>query len=105
MSKYTRENIKEGIINKINSIDNVSEATKRVWRERFLEYPIEIEQNILEWINDEPITQVDCYGESIRWVMDAFELDISWFPMILENFIRFKDTGFKLNSVITYRLC
>lgn len=98
--KYTKENIKEGIIAKINSLDELSEASKRVLRIELLDYPIEVEQNVLEWINNLPITEVDCHGESIKRVMNVFNLDISWFPVILEGFIRFKDTNFLMVTTI-----
>ena len=90
---YTKENIKEGIIAKINSIndEDADEGMKRIWRNKFVNYPIEVEQNVLEWINNQPITDIDCHGESIRRVLDIFELDDSWFPIVLENFILFKN--------------
>ena len=97
---YTKENIKEGIIAKINALDDYSEDSKRVFRSILMDYPIEVEQNVLEWINDLPITEVDCHGDSIKRVMDVFNLDISWFPVVLNNFIRFKNVNFCMTTVI-----
>lgn len=104
---YTKENIEEGIIAKINSIndEDADEGMKRIWRNKFVNYPIEVEQNVLEWINNQPITDIDCHGESIRRVLDIFELDDSWFPIVLENFILFKNSGFRSNGLVVSRLC
>ena len=103
--KYTRENIQEGIIAKINSLNELSEASKRVYRTVLIDYPIEVEQNVLEWINDLPITEVDCHGESIKNVMNVLGLDVTWFPSILKNFISFKHTNFLLYNTIYEGLC
>ena len=56
--KYTKENIAEGIKAKIDVI-NEPEVIKHKFVKKISEYPIEIEQNILEWINDEFLTNID----------------------------------------------
>ena len=97
--QYTQENIKQGICAKIDKLydDNTD---REFWKQKLLEYPKEIEQNILEWINDHPITDVDCHGESILDKMNAWKMDISYFPMVVRGFIQFSKTQFTCPSVI-----
>ena len=104
--KYTSDNIKEGIIDKINSIDKTKadSGMKKNWCRKLINYPIEVEQNVLEWLNDEPITKVDCHGISIRHVLDACKLDDSWFPFVLENFISFKNNNYVSINIVYHRL-
>lgn len=101
--KYTRENIKEGIYAKLKEIykedchdDFVEELTRRI-----VNYPIEIEPNILEWINGLPLSKIDCHGISIREIMDSMDLDESYIPTLIENFITFKNDGFD-DKVLCY---
>ena len=100
--KYTRENILEGINKKLEeqygSGSHIDNAFLRLYKQRLPEYPIEVEQNVLEWINDKPITEVDCHGISIRYVMDCFNLSDDWFPLILRNFVTFKNDNFRNRS-------
>lgn len=99
--KYTRENILEGINAKLEATycrDKMDERFLRLYKQELPQYPIEVEQNVLEWINDEPITEVDCHGISIRYVLDRFNLSNDWFPLVLRNFITFKNGGFRNRS-------
>lgn len=102
--KYTKENIIEGIYAKLDEMQGdpvLVEAAKQSYKKSLVNYPIEVEQNVLEWINDLPITAIDCHGTSIKKVLDGMELSIEFFPMVLENFIYFKETGFS-NVLLCY---
>jgi hypothetical protein len=95
--KYTRENIVEGINAKLNKLvdeNPILSPMCNVYRTILLNYPIEIEQNVLEWINNLPITKVDCHGISIKEVMERKQVKDVYFPIVVQNFIRFKDNGF-----------
>lgn len=94
--QYTRENIIDGILTKIDSMHTISERQKNRLKKELVNYPIEIEQNILEWVNDLPITEVDCHGESIKHVMKIFDLTEEDVPYLIKNFINFKDSGFRV---------
>lgn len=97
---YTKENIVEGIYAKIDAMNELDVDDKAFWKDRLMEYPVEIEQNILEWVNDYPITEVDCRGESVLRTMWAFDLDESWMPFIVDGFIKFKNSNFRVQSII-----
>ena len=97
--KYTKENILEGIKNKINSL-NTSEENKQWWIERISQYPVEIEQNILEWINNQPLTDVDCHGESVLKTMQMWDLNENDLPYILSGFTTFKEGHFRVSNHI-----
>jgi hypothetical protein len=99
--KYTRENILEGINVKLEEWcwdKRIYGGLLKVYKQELPQYPIEVEQNVLEWINGEPITEVDCHGMSIRRVMDCFDLSDDSFPLVLRDFISFKKGGFRNQS-------
>ena len=98
--RYTKENIVAGIYAKIDSLDNISDRKKNIFKRKLPDYPKEIEQNVLEWINDLPLTDVDCHGESIIKVMKLFNLDNSAIPYLIKNFIDYKESNFRV-----YRAC
>lgn len=98
--KYTEKNIIDGINAKIDNM--YSDSGMRQWyKYRLPQYPKEIEQNVLEWINDAPITEVDCHGESVLDIMNAWNLDTSYIPLIIDGFIKFAKTNFRTSSVIS----
>jgi hypothetical protein len=101
--KYTIENIIDGIYAKIDSMD-IPDREKYLWKSKLQQYPNEISQNILEWINDLPITEVDCHGESIVKTMTVWDLDESWMPWVIDGFIKFKKSGFRVQSVIDQQI-
>ena len=74
--KYTKENIIDGIKAKINTI-NEPEVIKRMFVEKISQYPVEIEQNILEWVNDKPLTKIECHGESLVEIIERWGFDNS----------------------------
>ena len=69
--KYTKENIQEGIRATINALP-ITSIDKELLMFSIPQYPIEIEQNVLEWINNEPLTDINCHGESIVQTMQAW---------------------------------
>ena len=91
--KYTKENIVEGIKAKIDVI-NEPEVIKHKFVKKISEYPIEIEQNILEWINDEFLTNIDCYGESIVNVVNMWNVPIDKLYLVFYGFTIFKESNF-----------
>ena len=98
--KYTKENIIEGIYAKVDAMPDASEADKEFWKWKLVQYPIEVEQNVIEWVNGLPITELDCHGESIRRVLDFGGLDDTYFPSVLIGFIWFKSNDFMTNSIV-----
>ena len=101
MVKYTKENIIEGIYEKIDTIDGF-EGLKVLWKYKLPQYPIEIEQNVLEWLNGEPISDIDYHGESIAKIFKLWNIDESRFISVLLGFIDFKNEGWR-NRAATYR--
>lgn len=97
---YTKNNIIDGIYAKIDSLYE-DENTRRMWKTFLPNYPKEIEQNVLEWVNNQPITHVDCYGESVLDIMDMWNIDESYMPEIINGFIHFAETKFTIPSVIS----
>ena len=97
--KYTKENIAEGIKAKINSLQ-VDEGTKRGLLWCIPQYPKEIEQNILEWINNEPLTDVDCHGESIVRTMAMWNFTKDDIPQLICGFVAFKEGNFRISNHI-----
>lgn len=102
---YTKENIMDGIYAKIDAMPNVDEADKEIWRRRLVQYPKEIEQNVLEWVNNLPITEVDCHGESIKKTMDRWGLDKDCIPSVINGFVKFKKGNFRTPSIIVKAIC
>lgn len=103
--RYTRENIVEGINAKLDELycgSETSATMKSIYSKSLLDYPIEIEQNILEWVNDEPFTYVDCHGISIKEIVDDLSLSKYKIPRLIKNFINFKACGF-VGPAICYR--
>lgn len=96
---YTKNNIIDGIYAKIDSLYE-DENTRRMWKTFLPNYPKEIEQNVLEWVNNQPITHVDCYGESVLRIMNGLKLDESWIPQIINGFILFAETKFTYPAII-----
>ena len=105
--KYTRENIVEGIKDKLIRLTN-NDPNREPFRAGSLEmmrnYPIEIEQNILEWINDELLTEIDCGGVSVKHVMYHKNLSDIHFPIVVRNFSTFKKHGFVGTAVCYWGL-
>ena len=97
---YTRENIIEGIYKKVDSIKDASDGLKSIWKKELVNYPIEVEQNVLEWINGEPISDIDCHGYSMRTVLNYIKRGDEWFPFVLESFIKYKNTNFMMPSIV-----
>lgn len=97
--KYTKDNIKNGIIEKVNSM-NVTEGEKEWLRMRLIQYPKEIEQNVLEWINDLPLTDIDCHGESILKTMAAWNINKDDIPYVINGFVSFAKRNFRVSDVI-----
>ena len=94
--KYTKENIFDGIDAKLDELFGGSEVTKTtalVFSQWLRQYPKEIEQNILEWVNNEPFSEIDFCGESIKHVADVMQLDSYSIPQLIKNFIDFNKTG------------
>ena len=105
MKEYTRENIIEGLdakLDEIKAIDPEYDGWCESYRDSIKNYPIEVEQNVLEWINNKPLTDIDCHGASIKKIMDAFNLPNWYFPAILDNFVAFKENNFQGGTHICY---
>lgn len=102
--KYTVENIQEGIALKLDELfnDDLSKPTANVLKFLFKEYPKEIEQNILEWINDMPFTDIDCHGQSFGHIATSMNLSKYQIPQLIENFIIFKQLNFN-DPIVCYR--
>ena len=103
--KYTRENIIEGIKAKLDEMfgeNSTTEPMSVMFKNVLPQYPIEIEQNVLEWINNEPITEVDCHGISIKHIMDRKNLSEFHMPQLIKNFIDFKNNGF-VGDIVCYK--
>lgn len=96
--RYTKENIVDGINAKLDLIYGNDPNRKHfceMCKIMMNDYPVEIEQNILEWINGIPLTEIDVHGMSVKRVMAAFELTDDCFPLVVRNFKRYKSRGFK----------
>ena len=103
--KYTKENIIEGINAKLDEIVAKNPDLTgicNVYRASLPNYPIEIEQNMLEWINDLPLTEIDCHGASIKGVMESRKLPDHFFPALVRNFITYKKYNFACGTYICY---
>ena len=103
--RYTKENIVEGIHAKLEEMYGDSPMYKgflKHMKQILPTYPTEVEQNVLEWLNGDEISDVDCHGISIKTVLshpDAIaNID---FPHVLYNFIKFQKSGFK-NRLICF---
>lgn len=91
--KYTKENIVEGIYAKLDEMQGdpvLVELFKTEYKNILVNYPKELEQNVLEWINDLPITEIKYHDCSIKKVLDGMELSVDFFPMVLRNFIAYE---------------
>ena len=97
--KYTKESIVEGLMVKIDSL-NESLGLKNAWKKMIVKYPTEIEQNVLEWINDEPLSDIDCHGESIVQTMKTWNFSQNDIPAILCGFVMFKESGSRVSNHI-----
>ena len=104
---YTKENIFDGIEAKLNRIADdrpMLEPFCNAYRNVIMNYPIEIEQNVIEWINDVPLTEVNCHGISVKEVMDDYELPDHYFLVVVRNFSAFKANGFVGTAVCCWDL-
>ena len=97
--KYTKENIHQGVEEKINSLP-ISEIDKRFLLIKLKKYPQEIEQNVLEWVNDVPLTDIDCYGESIVRVMRLWGFSEKDIPQLICGFMSFKNSNWQMPNYI-----
>lgn len=93
--QYTRVNIQEGIRIKLQSLD-LSEEYKEMLCEKICLYPAEIEQNILEWVNNQPLTPVDCHGVSIAQVIQQWNLPENAIPDIVLGFIYYQNSHWRI---------
>jgi predicted metal-dependent phosphotriesterase family hydrolase len=103
--QYTKENIVEGINAKIDEIFGSDETTRLIgnmYKKTLLSYPKEIEQNVLEWINDDTITEIDYHGISIKELVDDLSLQNAQMPQLFKNFITFRDYNF-VDQMLCYR--
>lgn len=104
--KYTKENIVEGINAKLDLMiekDKILRGACNAFRDIITQYPIEVEQNVLEWINGDPLTDINYHGFSIAKTMKELELHESFFMLIIRNLICYRDSGFK-NISICYEM-
>ena len=97
--KYTRENILEGIKHKVNTL-KCPDKMKIGLVDRLALYPIEIEQNVLEWVNNQELTHVDCHGQSITILMDKWNLTDEDIPKLICGFAAFKNDDFVSSDLI-----
>lgn len=97
--QYTKENIQDGIMAKIEAMD-ITREEKLLLKMRLPKYPKEIEQNVLEWINDLPLTEVDCHGESIITTMRRWDFTEKDIPYIIDGFVAFAKRNFRASDVI-----
>jgi hypothetical protein len=100
--KYTKENIVDGIYAKLDRIfgsDPMYKGVCEMFKVTLPEYPKEIEQNVLEWVNDEPFSEIDCHGISVKHVVEIKNLSDAHMPQVFENFITFQKNGFEGNAV------
>lgn len=93
--EFLKEDIVEGIFWKVVMSDE-SDRSKPVLMKRLLDYPLEIEQNILEWINNKSLTEVDCHGESIVKWLECFNLTYEAIPLIIKAFISYKESRWRV---------
>lgn len=103
--KYTRENIVEGINAKLDEMygkDPMLVGACALYKSILPDYPIEIEQNVLEWVNGAPLTDIDCHGVSIKRIMENRNLKEWYFPVVLRNFIMFKRNDFEGGNYLCY---
>jgi hypothetical protein len=102
---YTIKNIHDGIDKKIESMRDGTEEMDafctlcKAWMEN---YPSEVEQNILEWINNIELSDIECHGTSIKRVMNTMDLTDDAFPMVIRNFKIFKERNFEDGTYICY---
>lgn len=97
--KYTRENILEGIKHKVDTL-KCPDQMKIGLVDRLVLYPIEIEQNILEWINNQELTDVNCHGQSIVKLMKKWHLSEEDIPKLICGFAAFKNDEFNSPDLI-----
>ena len=97
--KYTKENIQEGIKATINALP-ITSIDKELLMLSIPQSPIEIEQNVLEWINNEPLTDINCHGESIVKTMQAWGFSNKDIPQIICGFVDFKDSNWRISNHI-----
>ena len=103
--KYTKENIVEGIDARLNELHRNqpgSEHFCQACKIMMQDYPIEIEQNVLEWVNGLPISELDFHGTSIKRVMESRKLTDDFFPIVIKNFKNYKKNEFKGGTYICY---
>ena len=102
---YTIENIQEGINAKLESMRDGTGTMDRyciLCKKWLLNYPKEVEQNILEWVNNLPLSEVEYHGTSVKRVMQTKKLVDGDFPMVIRNFKMYKDRGFVDGTYICY---
>ena len=93
--KYTKENIQEGIVAKTKSL-SLSEEYTDMLIQQLLQYPVEIEQNIIEWVNDIPLTQINCHEVSMQQVMAQWNLPDKAIPDLILGFINYQNTKWRI---------
>ena len=96
---YTKENIQQGIQDKINSL-HISKMDKDLLKLRIMRYPSEIEQNVLEWINNQPLSDIDCHGESILKIMNLWGFSEKDIPQLICGFGVYAKTDWTQAEVI-----
>ena len=102
--RYTKENIVEGINAKLDAMiakDEILRTMCEAFRPILPNYPIEVEQNVLEWVNGDPLTDIDCHGFSIAQTMEDGNLHETYFMLLIKNLIKYKEGDFK-HEVVCY---
>lgn len=97
--EYTRENILEGIRQKVKVL-KCPDRMKIGLVDRLALYPIEIEQNVLEWINGQELTHVNCHGQSIKNLINEWHLSEEDIPKLICGFATFKNDDFNSPDLI-----
>lgn len=97
--KYTKANIQEGIATKIKSL-SIPDELKEFYIDSLQNYPNEIEQNVLEWVNNIPLTDVDCHGESIVKIMNLWGFTEADIHKIILGFQDFRDGDWQMPNYI-----
>lgn len=95
--KYTKKDIPNILRQKVDSL-GTHDAHKNLIFERIMRYPKEIEENILQWLNNEPITEIDCHGMSMKYVIDTCKLNDSDMLWLIDNFATYAERDFQVYS-------
>ena len=94
--KFGKNDIIEGLFWKVIETNKEDDILYSILLKKLLDYPIEIEQNILEWINNETLTEIDCHGESIVKWLECFNLTYAAIPLIIKAFVDYKDSNWRV---------